>query len=278
MVTSVLVTGASGFFGRHITKEALSRGLSVVATFREPSILTSEFEDRGVLTVQSDDVFEEPLEWWLGLLEGVDSVIHAAWPMQRSDYISPEANMKALEGSKRIAQAANSVGLGKLVGIGSCYEYDLTGEIPLSHDSPELPNTPYGMAKLSVQRNWSKVTELGGVEMAWCRPFFLYGDGERADRLFPTIVNAVKNRELAYLTHGEQVRDFLPAEVAASKVLDVLLGNYTGIQLICSGVPITVRDFAENVEASMGAQGHLIFGARPENSIDPPFLVGIPTL
>ena len=278
MVSSVLITGATGFFGRHLTKEALGRGLPVVATFRRHSALTAEFEEQGVLTVRSEDLFEEPLEWWVELLSGVDSVIHAAWPMQRVDYVSPEVNLKALDGSKRIAQAATLVGLEKLVGIGSCYEYDLTERTPLSHDSNERPNNPYGLAKLRVQRNWNKVTQSGGVEMAWCRPFFLYGDGERVDRLFPTIVNAVKNGERAFLTHGEQVRDYLPAEVAASKVLDVLLGDYVGVQLICSGEPVTVRDFAKNVEASLGAQGHLVFGTRPENSIDPPYVVGVPSL
>ena len=55
---------------------------------------------------------------------------------------------------------------------------------------------------------------------------------------------------------------------------DVILGDETGPVNICSGVPVTVRQLAEQIADEYGRSDLLVFGARAESIFEPPFVVG----
>ena len=69
------------------------------------------------------------------------------------------------------------------------------------------------------------------------------------------------------LTHGTVATVSDPHEIA----------NVLGVINVCSGVPITVRQFAENIADTFGKRELLRFGARPDNAVDPFCVIGIPT-
>jgi dTDP-6-deoxy-L-talose 4-dehydrogenase (NAD+) len=58
-------------------------------------------------------------------------------------------------------------------------------------------------------------------------------------------------------------------------IVDVAMGNRAGAINICSGIPITVRILAEQIADEYGRRDLLKFGARPDNLVDPPRVVGI---
>jgi dTDP-6-deoxy-L-talose 4-dehydrogenase (NAD+) len=80
----------------------------------------------------------------------------------------------------------------------------------------------------------------------------------------------------ADLTSGNQVRDFLDVREAGRQIGDVAMSNKTGALNICSGRAVTVRELAESIANEFGRQDLLKFGARKENPIDPPYVVGVP--
>jgi dTDP-6-deoxy-L-talose 4-dehydrogenase (NAD+) len=162
----------------------------------------------------------------------------------------------------------------RVVGIGTCFEYDLTTG-NLSIETPLLPLTPYAGAKAAVFLGLSQWLPAQSVEFVWCRLFYLYGEGEDSRRLVPYIRSSLSAGQVAELTSGNQVRDFLDVRVAAEMIVDAAFGDRIGAINICSGIPITVRTLAEHIADEYGRRDLLKFNARPENLIDPPRVVGI---
>ena len=78
------------------------------------------------------------------------------------------------------------------------------------------------------------------------------------------------------MTSGKQIRDFLDVSEAGRMIADIALGVKCGAINVCSGVPITVRQLAEQIADTYDRHDLLKFGVRPDNIVDPPCVVGIP--
>ena len=163
----------------------------------------------------------------------------------------------------------------RFVGIGTCFEYDLKGSAPLAVDAPLKPLTPYAAAKAAAFLTLSQWLPLQRVELCWCRLFYLYGEGEDARRLVPYLRAQLAAGEPALLTSGDKVRDFLDVREAGRSIVSHALSEETGPINVCSGIPVTVRQLAERIADEYGRRDLLKFGARPDNLIDPPHVVGI---
>ena len=177
-------------------------------------------------------------------------------------------------GTLQLAKGAAQSQVRRFIGIGTCFEYDLTGGM-LSVETPLRPLTPYAGAKAAAYLALLQWLPLQGVEFAWCRLFYLYGEGEDARRLAPYLRSKLAAREPAELTSGNQIRDFLDVGEAARQIVAAALSDRQGPVNICSGVPITVRQLAEQLADETGRRDLLKFGARPDNLVDPPCVVGV---
>ncbi len=138
-----------------------------------------------------------------------------------------------------------------------------------------LPSTPYAAAKAEVFKSLSQSLPKAGIEFAWCRLFYLFGEGEDERRLVPYLRGKLKAGEPAELTSGEQIRDYMDVRDAARAIVEVALGTAQGPVNICSGLPVTIRQLAERIADEYGRRDLLRFGARPDNPVDPPCVVGV---
>jgi nucleoside-diphosphate-sugar epimerase len=133
--------------------------------------------------------------------------------------------------------ACIETGVRRVVGVGTCAEYDLSqGMLP--PDSPLNPQTLYAACKASAFQILGQLLPPAGVEFAWCRLFYLYGQGEDSRRLVPYLNQQLSQGEPVALTSGRQIRDFLDVREAGAMIADVALGDRQGPVNICSGVPI----------------------------------------
>ena len=183
--------------------------------------------------------------------------------------------MDCLIGSLNLAKGAVIAGVKRYVGIGTCFEYDLSAGV-LSTDTPLNPLTPYAGTKAALYMGLSQWLSEQSVEFAWCRLFYLYGEGEDERRLVPYLHKQLAKGEAVELTSGKQIRDFLDVSEAGRIIAEVALGEQPGPINVCSGVPITVRQLAEQIAATYGRRDLLEFGARPDNLVDPLCVLGIP--
>lgn len=273
MKMRVMLTGATGFVGRQILTTLLRAKVDLRLVLRESS--ESPTAQVGAADiVRTADLFKERAEWWADACEGVDIVIHAAWYTQPHLYMQSMKNLDCLAGTLQLAAGCAQAGVKRLVGIGSCSEYDM-GVGHLSVNTPLRPITPYAGAKAATFLALSTLLPQHGVAFAWARLFYLYGEGEDARRLVPYLHAQLSAGEPAELTSGTQIRDYLNVADAGAQIAALALGTQTGAINICSGHAQTVRELAEKIADKYGRRDLLQFGARADNFFDPPCVVGI---
>jgi len=270
----ILVTGATGFVGRQVLRVLAERSCKVrvvVRTGTEGRLSHGDAIERVIVT---PDLWSANAAWWAEACRDVGTVIHVAWYAEPGQYLQSPKNLECLTGTLRLAEGAGRAGVRRFVGIGTCFEYDLSVGY-LSIATPLRPSTPYAEAKVAAFTALSELLPRQGVEFAWCRLFYLYGEGEDERRLVPHLRSRLAAGEPADLTSGTQIRDYMDVREAGRMIVDAALGTAQGPVNICSGVPVTIRQLAERIADEYGRRDLLRFGARPDNLVDPPCVVGL---
>lgn len=277
MSRRVFITGATGFVGRQVLQSLLEKDVTVVCAVREGSkdkLPQSSKVERCSVTA---DLFAEEEYWWMRELEGINVVVHLAWYAEPGKYQFSAKNLDCLIGTLRMARAAAASGVKRFVGIGTCFEY-LPSEKLLSTDAQIAPCSPYAACKAAAYFAMSQTLPHSGVDFAWCRLFYLYGEGEDSRRLVPTLRQCLSEGRSVDLTSGNQVRDFLDVREAGGLIAEIALSDRSGALNVCSGRAVTIRQLAESIADEYGRRDLLNFGARKDNLIDPPHVVGVKSL
>lgn len=274
---TVLLTGAAGFVGKQIFKALSGGNVKIVPVVRSGKESSFQNQPNVLRIISSPDIFQESAGWWAGQCREIDVVIHAAWYAEPGKYLQSSKNMDCLTGSLKLAQGATTAGVKRFIGIGTCFEYDMSTGV-LMKDTPLNPLTPYASAKAALYMGLSKWLPEQSVEFAWCRLFYLYGEGEDERRLVPYLHRQLAKGEKVELTGGKQIRDFLDVCKAGRIIANLALGKQVGAINVCSGVPITVRQLAEQIADEYSRRDLLMFGARQENLVDPLCVLGVSNL
>ncbi len=274
MTERILITGATGFVGRQIMRQLSSMNVSLIPVIRPgKEAILNEFSNVERI-VRSNDIFAESSMWWEKQLQDIDIVVHVAWYVQPGDYLNSPKNLDCLTGSINLAIGATKARVKKFVGVGTCFEYDLShGE--LSIKTPLKPSSLYANAKAVLYNFLSEWFRLNSIRFSWCRLFYLYGQGEDNRRLVPYIRNQISCGQVAQLTSGKYIRDFLDVADAGKKIANIVLGNSVGPTNICSGNPISIRELAEKIADEYGRRDLLGFGLLPDRESDPIYVVGV---
>jgi nucleoside-diphosphate-sugar epimerase len=271
---TIALTGATGFVGTQILCTLLERGCPVRVLVRDPSRLHIE-AGAAVEVVRTPDLFTEETGRLEELVQGAETLVHAAWFAELGEHYTSPLNLACLTGTINLASAFAAVGGKRFVGIGTYAEYDPSAGL-VTTDTPLAPNNLYSACKASVFQVLRHFLAAEGVSFAWCRIFSLYGEGADERGLVAYIRKQLAAGQEVLLTRGDQVRDFLDVKEAAGMIADVALGQERGAVNICSGEGLSVRQVAERIADEYGRRDLLRFGARPENiSFDPPRVVGV---
>lgn len=268
-----LLTGGTGFVGRQVLRALAAKGMQVRVVVRagKQNQLAAFDGIEGVIA--TPDLFAEGADWWARACTGIDTVIHVAWYAEPGQYLQSSKNLDCLMGTLQLAKGAAQAGVRRFVGVGTCFEYETSNRM-LSVNAPLAPSTPYASAKAAAFLALSQYLPSVGIEMAWCRLFYLYGEGEDARRLVKHLHYQLARGEPVELTSGSQVRDFLDVRKAGEMLVQSAMSDIQGAVNICSGVGITVRELAEKIADEYRRRDLLKFGARRENQMDPMFVVG----
>ena len=266
----VLVTGAAGFIGRHALGPLVTRGFEVHAVSRSPR------PRQDGVTWHRADLLDgaSPAQ----LIEAVrpSHLLHLAWTTEPSAYWRSPANLDWLAASLALVRAFSDAGGERVVGAGTCAEYDWRrlGAAPCpERNTPCAPHTLYGQAKHAMHRVLAAYAAETGLSHAWGRIFLLYGPDEPPARLVPATVRALLAGEPARCTHGRQVRDLMDARDAGAAFATLLDSAAEGPVNVASGEGVSVAEVATRLGNLLGRPDLVELGALEARPDDPPYLV-----
>ncbi|VVO61705.1 dTDP-6-deoxy-L-talose 4-dehydrogenase (NAD(+)) [Pseudomonas fluorescens] len=263
----VLVTGATGFVGRHLVAALLARGCEVRAVARNaqtaqgmPWINDVEFVSADIHAADLDVV---------ALTEGVDALAHLAWPglPNYRALFHFEHNLMA---DYRFIKSAVEAGVQQVLVTGTCFEYGMQSG-PLSESSEPQPSNPYGLAKHTLHLFLQNLQQQQPFTLQWARLFYLHGEGQNPNSLLAALDRAVDAGEPSFnMSAGEQLRDFLPIENAAGYLAAILQQrDFNGVINCASGQPVSVRALVEQRLRERGASIDLNLGHYPYPTHEP---------
>jgi nucleoside-diphosphate-sugar epimerase len=269
----VLVTGAGGFIGARVTRRIVERGHTVWA-----AVLPGESTERladllGRVSVIAVDLREAHAVQELVSTARPECAIHLAWYAVPGKYWTAPENLDCVAMSLSLAEALADSGCKRLVGVGSCFEYDWDYGFLSEDVTPLRPRTLYGVCKNATREILQAYCERRSVEFAWARIFYLYGPGEVKERLVPSVILAVLNGQTAKCTEGRQIRDYLHVDDVASALWAVAESDLVGPVNVGSGEPVKVRSLVETLGGILEAGEKIVFGALPANPDEPPLVV-----
>jgi nucleoside-diphosphate-sugar epimerase len=266
---TLLVTGATGFIGRHVLRRlADDPRWSVVATSRtRPNDLPD-----GMTHVAADLLAPGAAEALMATVQPT-TLLHLAWTAKPGKFWWAEDNVRWAATTMTLFAAFAAQGGRRAVFSGSCAEYDWTGAGLLSEAALPAPATLYGVAKDATRRMVCGAGAARGLPVAWGRVFWLYGTDEPRGRLVSDVAASLAAGETVAVSEGLQRRDFLHVDDVAGAFCAALSSDWQGVFNIGSGQGVAVRDVVAAL-AEAGGQSDLIrFGAKEAAAGEPPLLV-----
>ncbi len=263
----VLVTGATGFVGRHVVNQLLRQGHTVVATARDITRAETMPWFQQVEFVQCDLQLDfQPLLQERPL---PDAIVHLAWPglPNYRDFFHIDRNMPA---DIAFLKAAVNAGISQLMVAGTCLEYGMQYG-PLSEDMATFPTTPYGFAKDALRKALELLQKSHPFTLQWMRLFYMYGEGQNKNSLLAQLDRAIDEGQPVFnMSAGDQLRDYLPIEKIAGAFVQTLeTPACHGVINCCSGKPISVRQLVEQRCQEKGSAIQLNKGYYPYPDYEP---------
>ena len=267
----VLITGASGFVGSHVARLLVAEGCEVYALVRESS---NQWRIQDILPSlhlwQSDLLAFENVNTYLQEIKP-ELCIHLAWYAVPGKYLNSQENLDSIQASINLLSQLAELGCKRFVGIGTCFEYDLSLGY-LSESSLTKPITLYAATKVALSTILQQFAQITEMEIAWIRLFYQYGPMEDERRLIPSVISSLLRDEVVKTTKGEQIRDFLHIEDVASAIWAVAKSNVSGVVNVGSGQPVTVGQIALELGNLLGKPDLIHLGALPYRPNDPMFI------
>jgi NAD dependent epimerase/dehydratase len=193
----ILITGADGFIGSHLTEELVRQGHSVRAF-----VLYNSFNSWGWLDSaepevrKSLDVFAGDIRDPHGVktaMKGCDAVLHlAALIAIPYSYHSPDTYVDTnVKGTLNIVQAARELGVQKVVHTSTSEVYGTAKFVPITEDHPLQGQSPYSASKIGADQIAMSFFTSFNTPVSIIRPFNTYGPRQSARAVIPTVITQI---------------------------------------------------------------------------------------
>lgn len=271
----VLVTGADGFIGSHLTEMLLEQGYQVKALSYYNS-----FNDWGWL----NDLKHPHLEVVTGdirdpyfckhISKDVDLIFHlAALIAIPYSYVAPDSYVDTnIKGTLNICQAAKENGVGRVLITSTSEVYGTAQYVPIDEKHPKQPQSPYSATKIGADAIAMSFYNTFELPVVIVRPFNTYGPRQSARAIIPTIITQIANGKieikLGDLTPTRDfnfVKDTCKGFIELSKC-DEAIGQEVNV---CSNYEISMRDTLNMIARLMNSDVRFVEDEariRPKNS------------
>ncbi|KPF42639.1 NAD-dependent dehydratase [beta proteobacterium AAP121] len=257
----ILVTGADGFIGSHLTEALVRQGYDVRAF-----VLYNSFNSWGWLDHCAEDV-KGRFEVFAGdvrdpngvraAMKGCDAVLHlAALIAIPYSYHSPDTYVDTnIKGTLNIVQAARDLGVSKVVHTSTSEVYGTARFVPITEEHPLQGQSPYSASKIGSDQIAMSYYSSFATPVAIVRPFNTYGPRQSARAVIPTIITQIANGKRSLkLGAIHPTRDFNFVSDTVSGFIAALKSERVLGQVVNVGsnFEISVGDTAATIAELMG--------------------------
>ncbi|MBC5712650.1 SDR family NAD(P)-dependent oxidoreductase [Roseburia sp. BX1005] len=274
----VLVTGADGFIGSHLTENLLKKGYDVKAF-----VYYNSFNNWGWLDTFPKEKLDQ-IEIFAGdirdpngvreAMKGVDEVFHlAALIAIPFSYHSPDSYVDTnIKGTLNVLQAARELDTSRILVTSTSEVYGTAQYVPIDEKHPFQGQSPYSATKIGADRLAESFYRSFNLPVSIVRPFNTFGPRQSARAVIPTIISqllAGKDKiELGALT---PTRDFNYVKDTAAGFIAIAESDKTiGEEInIATQREISIGDLAKEIIAQINSDAEIVCDEkrlRPEKS------------
>lgn len=259
----ILVTGADGFIGSHLTEELVRRGCDVRAF-----VLYNSFNSWGWLD-ESPPAIRDQLDIFAGdirdphgvrrAMQGCDVVLHlAALIAIPYSYHSPDTYVETnVKGVLNVVQAARDLGVEKVVHTSTSEVYGTARRVPIDEEHPLQGQSPYSASKIGGDMIALSFHSAFGTPVAVIRPFNTYGPRQSARAVIPTVITQIASGKKAIrLGALHPTRDFSFVADTVEGFIQVAECDQTVGQVtnVGSGFEISIGEVAAMIAETMDVE------------------------
>jgi dTDP-glucose 4,6-dehydratase len=277
-VKKILVTGADGFIGSHLTEALVRAGYDVRAF-----VLYNSFNSWGWLDRCAGDV-KGKFETFSGdvrdangvrvAMKGCDAVLHlAALIAIPYSYHSPDTYVDTnIKGTLNILQAARDLGVQRLIHTSTSEVYGTARFVPITESHPLQGQSPYSATKIAADQIAMSFYSSFDTPVVIVRPFNTYGPRQSARAVLPTIITQLASgKKQISLGAVSPTRDFnYVADTVSGFIAALTARHATGeVVNIGSNFEISIGDAARVIGEVMGKEFEILTDEdrlRPEKS------------
>jgi NAD dependent epimerase/dehydratase len=196
-MSKILITGADGFIGSHLTETLVREGFDVRAF-----VLYNSFNSWGWLDHSSSEI-KEQLDVFAGdvrdpygvktAMQGCDTVFHlAALIAIPYSYHSPDTYIDTnIKGTLNVVQAAKELGVSKVIHTSTSEVYGTARFVPITEEHPLQGQSPYSASKIGADQIAISFYTSFGTPVSIIRPFNTYGPRQSARAVIPSIITQI---------------------------------------------------------------------------------------
>ena len=276
--SKILVTGADGFIGSHLTEALVRQGYKVRAFVMYNSFNSWGWLDHLIADVKdSFEVFAGDIRDPHGVKEamkGCDGVLHlAALIAIPYSYHSPDTYVDTnIKGTLNVLQAARELGVKRMIHTSTSEVYGTAKFVPITEAHPLQGQSPYSASKIAADQLAYSFYASFGLPVVIARPFNTYGPRQSARALIPSIIIQIAHgKRQIKLGSVSPTRDFNYVQDTVAGFI-AALNSEQGLGEVInfgSNFEISVADTAQLIAEAMNAEIEIITDEarlRPENS------------
>ena len=208
----VLITGAGGFIGSHLTERLASLGASTRALVR--------YSSTGSVGWLEDSPSRDDIEFVHGdildpdimrtAVADVDVIFHlAALIAIPYSYLAPESYVRTnIQGSLQVFQAALRAGTSRVIHTSTSEVYGSARYLPIDESHPLQGQSPYSASKIGADKIAEAFHSAFDLPVVTVRPFNTFGPRQSARAIIPTVISQCLTREAVHLGSLHPTRDF----------------------------------------------------------------------
>lgn len=259
----VLVTGADGFIGSHLTETLIKEGYDVTAF-----IYYNSFSSKGWLD-QTDNEIKKQINFFAGdirdpygvrqAVKNVDYILHLASLIAIPfSYHSPDSYVDTnIKGTLNILQAAKDFNIEQIIHTSTSEVYGTAKEVPIKENHPLSGQSPYSASKIGADQLAFSFFTSFNLPVSIIRPFNTYGPRQSARAVIPSVISQIANKnEFIKLGSLHPTRDFSYIEDTVRGFLSAINNKRTIGEVINlgSGFEISIGDTVNLISQIMGRE------------------------